>query len=278
MLLSYRSLGKASDWEHGRFFMTLDEFENVTVAELRAQANNCFAQAATAGTGDRPYLYAEAQFYIAEIERRQQGKANTIGFWMELFVIVLILAEIVIALWEGKGQASLIMAQTQILQNLQGSTKSTADSLAAQLALQYEVFVNVQYNSNKALSLFNNSKNEIMFCGIKIGNLRAESNPGGPAPIAGLMMKSISLEEFYPTLFDDLPKTGSADFPITLYLKSANNQDYVAQGTFAFVRHGNGVTGSGESTLQPEKWSGVVTFSPAPSEIRKLASRPRDRN
>jgi hypothetical protein len=83
--------------------MMLDEFENATVSELRTQANNCFAQAVTAGTGDRPYLYAEAQFYIAEIERRKQGKANTISFWMELFVIVLILAEIVITLWEGKG-------------------------------------------------------------------------------------------------------------------------------------------------------------------------------
>ena len=249
--------------------MTLEEFENATVAQLRTQANDCFFRAATVGTGDRPYLYAEAQFYMAEIERRKQGKANDLSFWMEVAVILLILGEIVIALWEGNGQASLITAQTQILQNLQSSTKSTADSLAAQLALQYEVFVNVQYNGDKALSLFNNSKNEDMFCGIKVGNRPAESNPGGPTPIAGLMMKSIYLEQFYPKLFDDLPKTGSVDLPITLYLKSANNQEYVAQGTFTFSRHGDGVTGSGESTLQPEKWNGGVTFSPAPSENRK---------
>jgi hypothetical protein len=133
------------------------------------------------------------------------------------------------------------------LQNLQSSTKSTADSLAAQLALQYEVFVNVQYDNNKALFLFNNSKNEIKFCGIKVGDLRAESNPGGPVPIAALMMKSIFL-----------------------------NEEYIARGTFAFVRHGNEVTGSGESTLQAEKWSGVVTFTRAPalpSKTREIVER-----
>ena len=98
--------------------MTLEEFEDATVAELRGQANDCFARATTVGTGDRPYLYAEAQFYMAEIERRKQGKANNLSFWMEVAVILLILGEIVIALGEGKGQASLITAQTQILQNL----------------------------------------------------------------------------------------------------------------------------------------------------------------
>jgi hypothetical protein len=203
---------------------------------------------------------------------KYRDEANTTQFWMEVIVIVLILGEILISVYEGHGQTSLIAAQTEVLRNLQASTKNTADSLAAQLALQYEVFVNVQYNEQRGISLFNNSKNRIVFFGIKVGDRPAESNPEGPTPIAGLMMKTIRLEEFYPNLFDNLPKTGSVDVPITLYLKSANDREYVAEGTFTFSRRaGNSVSGFGESTVRAEKWSNLVRFSQPPSGTRQPA-------
>jgi hypothetical protein len=240
--------------------MTLEEFENATDIELRARANNCFTQAASAGTGDKPYLYAEAQFYIGEIERRKQGTANSISFWMELLVIVLIIGEIWVTIHEGKEQASLTAAQTPILQNLQSSTKSTADSLAAQMKLQYAVFVNVQFNGGSGLSLFNNSKSEIVFFGIKVGTRKAKSNNGGPEAIAGGNMKSIPFDDFYPGLLKSLPLRHPVELPITIYLKSANGEEYVDEGTFTFVRQGIMLSGSSSMKVRPEKWSTAVTF------------------
>jgi hypothetical protein len=241
--------------------MEVQEFEKLSRKELRRRADAAFIKANEKGPG---YLM-EAQFYMRELEHRHDSWISFRDLILEIVVIALIALE----LWEGNAQARLIASQTQILQNLQNSTKSTAESIAAQLALQYKVFVNVQYNGNKALSLFNNSKSDIMFYGIKIGNRPAEANPTGPISVAGAYETTISLEDFYPKLFDNLPATGSISLPISLYLKGADNQEYVTEGTYTFSRQG----GTGESKLRAEQWSGMVTFSPTPSGNQRPSSR-----
>jgi hypothetical protein len=242
--------------------MTFEEFQSARDIDLLFETKRCFDKynSPLTGGGDKPACLLEAQFYIQELGRREDSKIARRDFRLELIVILLIFAEIVIALYEGHAQAVITASQTQILENLQSSTKSTADSLAAQMKLQYEVFVNVQYNGSKGLSLFNNSKNEIVFFGIKVGNHSSKPNKGGPEPIAGLNMKSIYLEEFYPGLFDNLPQQGAVALPIVLYLKSANQDEYIAEGTFTFLRKGSMVSGSGEIRLRAEKWSGAVTL------------------
>jgi len=225
--------------------MRVKEIENLSRKELRQRADDAFAKADEKGLS---YLM-EAQFYMRELEHRHDSWVSIRDLILEIVVIGLILAEIV----EGNAQAKLIAAQTQILQNLQNSTKSTADSLAEQLAIQYRVFVNVQPNG-RALSLFNNSKNEVTFRGIKVGNRPAKLNRDRSSPVAGLNMITIPLEQFYPTLFTDLPQTGSVVLPITIYLKSANNEEYVAEGNFTFSKQG---IVSGQSTSRAAKWSGT---------------------
>jgi hypothetical protein len=104
--------------------MTLEEFEGASELELRAHANQSFTLAETRGGQDKVHLYQEAQFYISEIERRKQGKANTVSFWLEILVIALILGELVIGFYEGNEQA-------KIFSDLQESFASTAATLSS---------------------------------------------------------------------------------------------------------------------------------------------------
>jgi hypothetical protein len=242
--------------------MTFEQFLSAKNTDLLYETKKCFDRYNNPLTrsDEKPAPLLEAQFYIQELGRREDSKISRRDFRMELVVIVLIFLEIVIAFYEGHEQAVITEAQTQILQNLQSSTKTTADSLAAQMKLQYEVFVDVQYDGRKGLSLFNNSKNEIVFFGIKVGNYPARSNKVGPEAIAGLNMKSIHLEEFYPRLFDNLPQQCAITLPIVLYLKSANKDEYIAEGTLTFSKHANVLSGSSAISLKAQKWSGAVNL------------------
>src|SRR6266404_5193359 len=167
--------------------MTLDEFERASEAELRAQANRCFESAATAGGGDKPHLYQEAQFYMSEIERRKQRRANTLSFWREISVIVLILGELLIGFYEGNEQA-------RILTNLQKSSAATAATLsslenttnAMNAAIQIQtghlssVAVNVEYSDHeKRLHLVNTGKSDLRILWLQFDGVRGRKfRPG----------------------------------------------------------------------------------------------------
>ncbi len=105
--------------------MQVKEIEKLSPRELRQRADAVFAKADEKG----PSYLIEAQFYMQELSRREDSKIARRDFRMELIVILLIGLEIVIALYEGHEQTNLIASQTQILQNLQTSTKNTADAL-----------------------------------------------------------------------------------------------------------------------------------------------------
>jgi hypothetical protein len=251
--------------------MQVKEIEKLSRKELRQRADDAFAKAEEKG----PSYLMEAQFYMRELEHRHDSWVSIRDLILEIVVIVLILGEILISIHEGNAQARLIAAQTQILQNLQTSTKNTADSLAEQLAIQYKVFISLQANAN-SLSVFNNSKNEVTFWGMKIGNRPPKANPGGPVPVPGSGMTNILIEQFYAKLFENLSRTEYVAIPVTVYLKSANSQEYVAQCTFDFSGQGfKGIAGV-ETTLRAEKWSDKVTFSPAPSGSHIPSSRPQN--
>src|SRR5437763_10728736 len=78
--------------------MTVEEFQSATADQLREKANDCFARAARTGSGDWAGLYMEAQFYLAEIERRESAKIAKRDYTLEVWVIVLIGVEIVLSL------------------------------------------------------------------------------------------------------------------------------------------------------------------------------------
>jgi hypothetical protein len=261
-----------------RWNMTLEEFETATEQELRQKANECFAKSVNAGTGDKPYLYLEAQFYISEIQRREHERERLEDthiarrdFWLEVAVIGLILVEIILsicgiilAINQGKDEDTMMQKQNAILGNLETSTQATADQLKQELALQYEVFINAQYDGSRGMALFNNSKSEIYLYGIKVSKNPARQNPGGPASIAEHTAGSIRLEEYYPHLFDAVPQTGSMVLPFALYVKNAAGKEHMVKGQMKLTRQGSGIAGTTESNVSAEQWSQTVNLLPIP--------------
>jgi hypothetical protein len=253
--------------------MKLADVEGATTEELRATVDRLIDQAWNTNIiPHRELRLSEARFYLAELERRryeedrQEDERNSNrDYRLELIIIALIIfeivigiGEIVVGIYEGKEQANLLGSQARILQNLQTTTKSTADSLSEQLAIQYRVFVNLQPNGRN-LALFNNSKSEVTFWGIKIGKRPAELNRDRFSAIPALSMAMILVEQFYPTLYSNLPERGSV-LPVVIYLKGADNREYVVEGNLIFSKQGV----SGRSLLRAEKWSDQVIFLQTP--------------
>jgi hypothetical protein len=86
----------------------LKEISDKTDAELEAEARNCLAQLETAGGSDRPALLLEAQIYLREVDRRGENWIARRDLILEVIVIVLIIAEVGIAAWEGKEQDKIL--------------------------------------------------------------------------------------------------------------------------------------------------------------------------
>jgi hypothetical protein len=116
--------------------MTYEEFVRVPQGDLERKASDCFSKAVTADDQQKSALLLEAQFYMGEIERRDQARISRRDVLLEVFIIVLIVVEILIALYnlrfsviEAANQTSLTERQAGILDQLQKSATATADTL-----------------------------------------------------------------------------------------------------------------------------------------------------
>jgi hypothetical protein len=104
--------------------MTFEEFQNAAAETLLAEAKTCFDTSKNfpAPWAGRAPLVLEAQFYMAELDRREAAleraesrRIATRDFRMELIVIFLIGLELVMGIWgivaatkESKEQAKIM--------------------------------------------------------------------------------------------------------------------------------------------------------------------------
>ena len=81
--------------------MTFEEFEKAVPRELRETAKTCFNSAHQHGHswGGTAALLLEAQFYLAEMDRRHDATIARRDFRMELAVIALIALELAVSVW-----------------------------------------------------------------------------------------------------------------------------------------------------------------------------------
>jgi hypothetical protein len=250
--------------------MTLEEFENATENQLRKRANDCFTKAEVSGGGDKPHLYAEAQFYIGEMERRKQGKANTVSFWMEVGVIILILGEIIMGIYEGNVQAQLLGKQTGILEKLDASTSATSQTLQSlqsttevmnrgvqsQLALFYDPSVVVSFvSTTRKLNVINNGRTNISLWGSKLGESPATlfKQPYILVPTGGYEFSS---EELYRQLSSLLSDRSSLSLPYDVYIKTEVGKEFVVHCNLAAFRQGEVISILTQiNSISPTKWS-----------------------
>lgn len=102
--------------------MNTQEFEQATEKDLRRKANECFDKIKDSGSHEHPALLLQAQFYLAEIERRGHDWVATRDLWLEIVVIVLIGLELYFGITGGN-------AEIAALQKLTASASQTATAM-----------------------------------------------------------------------------------------------------------------------------------------------------
>lgn len=125
--------------------MNVEELSQLTEAELRARANVSLQNVETMSAMDRQHRLVEAQFYIDEIERREQaaereehGRIAERDYNLEIWVIALIGIEIVLSIVglvtgyiEGAKQTAVLDALKNSVDTLNTSTTRTAENIAS---------------------------------------------------------------------------------------------------------------------------------------------------
>jgi hypothetical protein len=109
----------------------VEEFEKLSKPDLRRLANEYFQRADSAGPLDGPAYLLRAQFYLHELDRREDSRISLRDLVLEIVVIVLIGAEIALGIWEGRQQSAAFNGVTTILNNLEASSEATAKTLTS---------------------------------------------------------------------------------------------------------------------------------------------------
>ena len=222
--------------------MTLEEFEKASEKDLRNLVNECFTKAETAGGLDKPNHHREAEFYMSEIERRKQGRANTLNFWMELIVIALILGEAVIAYWEGNKQAEVLTAlqnsfaaTAATLTSLQGTTEAMNAAIQRQSGQVSDVSVDITCSPiDKRLLITNTGKSDLLVLGYQFDGRR------GPRFKPPLHLGHGEFRDFpTETTKLNLPKPADGEpsyLPFRVSLQKADGTEFASEATLSFTQ------------------------------------------
>ncbi len=111
--------------------MTFEQFEKARPEDLKAQAKECFDLINSPQIPNEFQVakLLEAQFYMQELDRRHGSWVATRDLILEIVVIVLIGAEIVLAVKQGVDEGVMMDKQNAILSKLNDSSSATATSM-----------------------------------------------------------------------------------------------------------------------------------------------------
>src|SRR5260370_36021356 len=112
----------------GELLMTFEQLENASKKALRYEVVSRFNRYNESSPRGIEQLW-EAQFYMSEIDRRASGWIATRDLLLEIVVIILIGAEIWLAVKQGKDEGILMDKQNAILNNLQVATAATVTEI-----------------------------------------------------------------------------------------------------------------------------------------------------
>src|ERR1700751_5713423 len=162
--------------------MKVEEFRKLSRKELQAKANQAFALAEARGQMERPGQLAEAEFYVRELDHRADSRVSTRDLVLEIVVIALIGWEIHMGYRQEHEQSQQFEKQQAVLSNLEKSSAATVGAMTAarstmetmnaslqkQLALYYDVSMNIGFDPDKKeLTFINNGRTNIALWGTK---------------------------------------------------------------------------------------------------------------
>jgi hypothetical protein len=223
--------------------MELRDITNKTDKELEGGIQECFAIAyGTDLLDDKIIILAKADFFMRELEHRDEHRIARRDFWMEIGVIVLIGLEIALSLFGlyeqnkafEKEQAfwtTMVDKSTlsvNVLKDLQNTTTAMNKGVQGQLDLNYVMAVDIQYEAvNYAgLKLTNNGRTFISYWGFKVGNDPAvfQRTPGNVQPTGSVY--TASMENLLRVLRERTGQNSAFDYEV--FLKDKNDIEYVA--------------------------------------------------
>jgi hypothetical protein len=242
--------------------MDMEQLSTMTEAELHARANAHLEHLdiETESHHDKEHHVSQAQFYLAELDRRDQAKERRASqriarrdFWLEIGVIVLIGAELI----EGN-------KQTAVLDKLNQSSAATAATLTAVRQAQ-EASLETQKHTLENITAMNDAlQNEsdlnlldVLQCSgsdsqghIYLGNRGKASlflwgsryDSRSPVmqrtatviPYGG--SHTLDVSRLSKELFGETGDAPQRVVPYELYLKTANGKKYVGTSSFQIAR------------------------------------------
>jgi hypothetical protein len=249
--------------------LTLEQLQQLSDEQISQRVNERLLPQGVPiqGVFVQPADFLAAQFYVSELDRRENRRENAkrdevetkrrrVDLALELLIVVLIGVEIILAIG-GDRQRSKDAAQQLkafsdmqvVLSHLQDTSKATAETLVAtqgtmesmriaaenQLKLFYDVNLNPVYEpSTKRLALINEGRTNIFIWEIKTG-----TGPRVPEKEARVVNPGgsflISLQKLYELAKKDLAKGSAAQTPLDIFVKNAKGEEFTVQGYLVAV-------------------------------------------
>ena len=238
--------------------MRLVDMEKADKTYIREHIDCCFELAEEAESDDRRSIHlTEADFYMRELERRRDQRTSRRDLILEIVVIALIGWEIFMNYRAEHLQGANFKEEKQVFENLQKSSKATADTLVAvkdtmgsmklslekQVELFYDVQVNVVYQEGtKKLVLINNGRANVTLWAHRIGLENAQMiqyhkpivvTPGGTW--------ELGLDSSVKQLSEGLPKGANETFLFRFFVKNEKQDQFTVRGQLIADWHGDSV-------------------------------------
>lgn len=223
--------------------MRLNEIEKLKKKQLKQRVDEAFELAERKG----PRYLAEAQFYMRELEHRRDSFTSIRDLVLEIVVIALIGWEIHMS-YRGERLASQNFEKEQaIFANLQTSSAATAVTLTAlqdtskqmneavqkELAVAYEVSLNVKFDvTTDRIIVTNEGRTRVVLWGSKVGKSGVVMEKEPRTLIPGVPYLFIG-HEVTTGLSGMVPKGGFPPVPFVMFIKNERGEEFVARYEFA---------------------------------------------
>jgi len=262
--------------------INFEAFEKATRKDLRERARECFEIAQDGrATPEMSIAYlSEAQFYMSEMDRRSDSRIAWRDLVLEFVVIVLIGAEIALAVKQGKDEDILMDKQNGILTSLQKSTADNASSITAlavvtkamsdmtaasgktltsvdkgvqsQISLFYDPSMSMMYAQDQSRILFNNTgRSSLKVNAVKVDG-QAKNFLGTKLIAVGSSMY-LEVEEQSKSILAALAKGSARIVPVEAHVENELGKHFVLNGALFFVWENDKVVVHGQTiSLQSE--------------------------
>jgi hypothetical protein len=269
--------------------MTFEDFEKAGKRDLKREAKQCFDECIDQSiTGDvRTARLLEAQFYMGELDRRSSSRIALRDLLLEIVVILLIGAEIGLAVKQGTDEDRLMDKQNGILTKLQNATSDTATSVKALSDITKAMGDNTSASAKTLLSLrtttetmnkgvhdqislfydpsfaltYNTEQNRIQFMNtgrtslkLTVVKMNGEmKNLGGTKLISPGTYQYVEVVEEYKKIASGLAKGAFLSVPVEAHLENEIGKHYVMNGALFFIWENDKITVHAQTiSVQPE--------------------------